>query len=222
MNPESRPRTSVPVVDSPRLPRLRGLIRALLLIVLAIVAGANAGSQTSQARKTFRVGALQFEVPAGWHGFEAGDLDRARNEFAGDMGSGLRQYDRAGFPPASLDEFRIFQKPADGQVIAWSLKMPPQTVFLEVILEREKKGLVDRSGQAQQGNCRMVKIGGTDMVRTDVVLTNGARAVNIVYWTSEQPGQLTTIMLGLRPGHRPQTADEVSGILDSIKRSANR
>jgi uncharacterized protein (TIGR02145 family) len=192
------------------------LIKIYFLGMLLLSVSSSASAQQEQNHMINQsVGLMEFKLPDSWKPLEGSALGEAKSEFS--SGMTLSQYDRDGEPNSRLDEFQIFQKPADGQVVGWTITIPEQKDFLKKIYDDELKGLDLRKAQIKSGECQLVQIGKSDVVRTDVVLGNSARTTNLHFWSPEQPGLVTVLMVGIRPSHSEQTAKEFDDILSSVK-----
>ena len=170
--------------------------------------------------KRFTIGHFSVSVPEDWDSLSNADKAAARKEFASDLGPGLRQYNRSGQPPPKMSDFEIFQKPTDGQLIAWTLLVPEQTDFLKEILKKEKRDFQKQKnlagGQIKSGLCRMVKVDSIDVVRVDIEMANGGKSTNVHFWSPRDPGIITTLMIGIRPNSSKQTAKEFDSIISSL------
>jgi hypothetical protein len=192
-----------------------------ILFICSFVLSRDIYSQPKPPESTRCViGNFTVSIPKGWNSFSNQDKASARIEFASDLEPGLVQYRKDGKPDPKMGDFEIFQKPADGQLIGWTLLIPDQTDFLKEILKKEniefekKKSL--SGGQVKSGSCRLVKIGGIEVVRVDVIMANGAIATNFHFWSPKSPGVISTIMIGTRPNKSAQTEKEYQGIIESL------
>jgi hypothetical protein len=201
--------------------RIKRNLELSFLFICCVVFSNDSYSQTKPLENSRCViGNFTVSVPNGWNSFSNQDKASARSEFASDLEPGLVQYSKAGKPDPKMGDFEIFQKPTDGQLIGWTLLIPDQTDFLKEILKKEniefekKKNL--SGGQVISGSCRLVKIGGIEVVRVDVIMANGAIATNFHFWSPKNPGVISTLMIGTRPNKSAQTEKEYQGIIESL------
>jgi len=150
-------------------------------------------------KSTVTVGHFTFKIPIGWNQMSGSDKTNTRAEFESDLKPGLRQYTQQGEPDAHMDEFEIFQKPFEGQLLVWTLKVPTQENFIQKIYMTETKTLESRQANLKSGECRLVTIGEIEVVRVDVAMRNGGTTTNLQFWSPENPDLITTLMIGLRP-----------------------
>ena len=152
----------------------------VLLAGIALQGPANAQSTPAKNGTKCVIGHFTVTVPDGWNSFSSSDKAAARSEFASDLSPGLRQYEKAGQPAPRMGDFIIFQKQPEGQLIGWTLLVPDQTDFLKEILKREdvqfERGKSLSGGRITAGSCKLVKLGGVDVVRMDVQMANGEKA----------------------------------------------
>ncbi|MBU4319353.1 MAG: hypothetical protein KKF30_19000 [Proteobacteria bacterium] len=174
----------------------------------------------SEQSRPCRIGHFTAFIPLGWNSFSDSDKAGAKREFATDLAPGLRQYEKAGATTPHMGEFEIFQKPTDAQLIGWTLVIPDQTDFLKEILRREdvqfEKGKNLSGGRITGGSCRLVKIGGFDVVRVDVEMANGGKSTNLHFWSPKTPGVMSTLMIGLRPHKSDQTEKDYESIISTL------
>ena len=167
------------------------------------------------------IGHFSVSIPQGWNSFSDTDKAGARREFSTDLAPGLKQYQRAGDATPRMGEFEIYQKPPYGQLIGWTLVIPDQTDFLKEILKKEDVEFQKRKnlagGQVRSGFCRLVKVGGNDVVRVDVEMANGGKSTNLIFWSPKRPGLITTLMLGMRPNYSDQTRKDYETIISSLR-----
>ena len=204
---------------------LAAILMTALALTLAGCDDKQAEKPTQQVDPRQKVGGLAFRVPIGWKALEGADRDGARREFDAQVnqGQGLREYVRADSQIPHLDQFYICQKePHEGQIIAWTLELPPQSEFLAKIRETEEKGVTLRQAELTSGLCRVVQVDGTDIVRVDVNMRNGAKATNLHFWSPEKPSQVTIVMVGTSPDAQPATIREAEDILASVSLSSSR
>jgi len=181
------------------------------------VAREQAGQPQGDTRQ--KIGGLAFRAPDGWKALEGADRDGTRQEFAAQVnqGQGLKEFVRPGYPAPHLDQFYICQKPPhDGQIIAWTLELPPQSDFLTKIRETEEKGVKLREAELTSGLCRVVQIDGEDVIRVDVNMRNGARATNFHYWSKDNPTQVTIVMVGTAPDAQSDTVRQAESVAASM------
>jgi uncharacterized protein (TIGR02145 family) len=204
-------------------PRISAMLS--LMFVVAVNLSCDDKSATSARAGTTdepkqAIGGLAFRVPKGWVALEGDAKAGARREFAAqvDQGAGLKDFARTGFPAPHMDQFYICQKQpqGEGQIIAWTLELPPQEALLTKVFETEKKVMDARQAQVTSGLCRMVKVDDADVVRVDVKLRNGATATNLHFWSPDAPTQLTVIMVGIGQDSQPETLREADAILASM------
>jgi hypothetical protein len=197
------------------------ILIAILLAGVALQGLANAQSAPVKDGTKCVVGHFTASLPDGWNSFSSADKAAARREFASDLAPGLRQYEKSGQPSPKMGDFVIFQKPPEGQLIGWTLVVPDQTDFLKEILKREdvqfERGKSLSGGRITAGSCKLVKLGGVDVVRVDVEMANGGKSTNLHFWSPKSPGVITTLMIGLRPGKSAQTEKEFDKMIASLE-----
>jgi len=196
-----------------------------LTLLCATLPNADCADTASPDPTRCVIGHFTLPVPKGWNAFSASDKVGARSEFASEMAPGLTQYKKAGAPPPRMGQFEIFQKPPDGQIIAWTLLVPDQTDFLKEILKKEDTEFQKRKNLAGQrlkgGFCRLVKIGTNDVVRVDVEMADGGKSTNLEFWSPKHPGLITTLMVGVRANRSEQTQKDYDTILASLRVDEN-
>jgi len=158
------------------------------------------------------VGTFRFTVPVDWTPLSAADLRDARREI-----EGLIKPSYAG--PATLESFEYFLLPDNsGMFLAWTIRIPEQKDFLTKI-QKEEAAHVEtyrRQGQIRGGTCEVVKISGTEVVRVEVDRVNGAKAINFHHWSSEAPGVISLLQLGLRPTRSAKSESDAKAMFDSL------
>jgi hypothetical protein len=198
--------------------RSSGIVLTAIIVCL-IPRPASAGEPRGQGR-SFSIGHFTVSVPEGWNSLPNDDKDKVRRDFSANIAPGLRQYERAGGPTPRMGEFEILQKPTDAQLLAWTLVIPDQHDFLGEILKRESVQFDSRKswsgGRLKGGLCRLVRVGGVDVVRVDVEMANGGKTTNLHYWSSTNPGIISTLMIGVRPNRTPQTDREFESMISSL------
>jgi hypothetical protein len=197
-------------------PLTLAIFGCLCLFVIHTVSAQESPNQDRQRT----IGHFTVSIPQGWNSFSDSDKAEARREFSSDLAPSLKQYEKRGAPQAHMDEFAIYQKPTDGQLIGWTLVIPDQTDFLTKILKREdiqfEKGKSLSGGRVKGGSCRLEKVGTVDVVRVDVEMANGGKTTNLHFWSPKTPGIVTTLMIGVRPNKSDQTEKDYEKILSSL------
>lgn len=164
------------------------------------------------------VGAFKFVAPSGWTELTGSERFKARFDFQRGMEDGLKEYNRPGEPAARIDSFAIFQKTGQAQLIVWTLQLPDQRNFLRTIRTKEQAKLDSqtRRGGLRAGSCRLVDLGDRQAVRVDVEMPNGAKSTNLHFWSSREPGLVTTMMIGVRHAGDAETAEQAEEVLSSV------
>ena len=200
---------------------LQNKVVVLLSIVLCLIGAADLCAQEpSPESRSCVIGHFSLSAPEAWKPLTGSDKAATRSEFASSIAPGLGQYNRAGAPEPRMDQFEILQKPTDAQLIGWTLIVPDQIDFLKEIFKKEDTQLENQKnmagGRIKAGSCRWVKIGGLDVVRVDVEMADGGKSTNLHFWSSKNPGIITTLMLGVGAGRSAETEKEFDSILSSI------
>jgi len=170
------------------------------------------GQSTPTAGVSRTVGTLRFIVPATWTPLSAADLRDARREYEGLIKPGY-----AG--PATLESFEYFLLPDNsGMFVAWTIRIAEQKDFLSKMLAGEAANVETsrRQGQIKAGMCEIVKVSGGDVVKVDLDRVNGAKSINFYHWSSDAPGVISVLQLGLRPTRSAEAESDAKGMFDSL------
>jgi len=170
------------------------------------------GQSTPTVGVSRTVGTFRFTLPANWTPLSATDLRDARREM-----EGLIKPSYAG--PSTLESFEYFLLPDNsGMFLAWTIRIAEQKDFLTKIQEGEAANVETyrRQGQIKGGTCEVVKVSGTDVVRVEVDRVNGAKSINFHHWSSDAPGIISVLQLGLRPTRSTKAESDAKGMFDSL------
>jgi hypothetical protein len=158
------------------------------------------------------VGTFRFTVPANWTPLSQSDLRDARREW-----ESLIQPGYAG--PATLESFEYFLLPNNsGMFVAWTVRIAEQKDFLPKMKKEETANVerFRRQGQVKVGTCEIIKVSGGDVVKVDIDRVNGAKSINFHHWSSDSPGVITVLQLGLRPSRSAKVESDAKAMFDSL------
>lgn len=167
---------------------------------------------------TRSVGTFRFTVPVDWRALSKTDLRGARREF-----EGLMKPSYAG--PVTLESFEYFLLPdSSGMFIASTIRIAEQKDLLPKIREQEAANMerCRRQGQITRGTCDVVKVSGADVVKVDMDRVNGAKSVNFYHWSSDSPGVMSMLQLGLLPRRNAKAESDAKEMLDSLTVTTER
>ncbi len=189
-----------------------GSLIGLLMFTNHQAVAAETYKPTSTVGASRTVGAFRFILPSNWTALSKADLRDARREM-----EGLIKPSYAG--PATLESFEYFLLPDNsGMFLAWTIRIPEQKDFLATIQKREAANVETyrRQGQIKGGRCEVIKVSGSDVVRVEVDRVNGAKSINFHHWSSEAPGIISVLQLGLRPTRSAKVESDARAMFDSL------
>lgn len=189
-----------------------GSLICLLLFTQHQSTAAEKYKSTPAVGASRTMGTFRFTVPANWTALSKADLRDARREMEGLIKPGY-----AG--PATLESFEYFLLPDNsGMFLAWTIRIAEQKDFLTKIQKGEATNVETyrRQGQIKGGTCEVIKVSGTDVVRVEIDRVNGAKSINFHHWSSEAPGVISVLQLGLRPTRSAKAESDARAMFDSL------
>ena len=180
-------------------------------------------SEVSTVNSSVTAGIFTFKVPPDWKVLSGNEEMKAKREIEASVSKMLESYsgiasDKSMF---GIQEFKAVRIPDGvGWFIAYSTRIPPQRNYL---LTMEKEQEQKLSWGKQQGIVNRViehgltKIDGSEVVKVDSEMREGARTIGIYHWLPTDPGNVGTVQVVVNPGHYDRIETTLNTVMASLK-----
>lgn len=180
-------------------------------------------SEVSTANNSVKVGMFMFKVPPDWEVLSGNEEMKARREIEASVSKMLESYSVVDSDKSMLgiQEFKAVRiSDGAGWFIVYNTRIPPQKNYL---LTMEKEQEQKLSWGKQQGIVTRViehgltKIDGSEVVKVDSEMREGARTIGIYHWLPTDPGNVDTVQIVVNPGHYDRIETTLNTVMASLK-----
>ncbi len=190
----------------------------------AVRDGSPAAGAKESVVPSLTVGVFTFDVPSGWEAVSGSDRQAAKREVEAGVTEMVRRFESAGQPRQGdhgIEAFEAIRMPNRvGWLIAYTVRIPPQTDYLTIMEKDQEQKLA--WGREQGIVARVIErgrvsIGSVQVLKVDIEMRQGARSIGIYHWSPKEPGLVGTISVVVNPGGSDDIEKELQAILESLR-----